>query len=146
MENNKTENNKMENNKKESNKKENNSFINLIKKNYKLIIVIIITLVLIGIIIISNNTNINFKKNNKGGALATQVATSGLTLYGRLASKCTTGAFIQSAQRFNAIIDNLKFVIVLILAIVLIPAFPIVFYITTVYVIIYSLVGNMIKS
>ena len=141
----------MENNKKdekEKQSKQTNYFIESVKKNYK--IIIIIGLVLISLIIIINNTDtdLNAKKNIKGGsaALATQVAVSGLSAYSKVASKCTSGIFIQSAERFNAIIDNIKFVIMLIIAIILIPAFPVFFYIMTVYVIISTLVGNMIQS
>ncbi len=136
------ENNKIDKN--ENNKEPSNYFYNFINSNK--ITIIIISLALISLIIIINNTNMNIKKNMNGGDLATQVAFSGLSAYSKVASKCSSGIFIQSAERFNAIINNLKFVIIFIIAIVLIPAFPILFYVMTVYVIISSLVGNMIKS
>jgi len=139
----------MENNKKENNKTNSDSnsnyFVKLIKQNYKIIIIITISLILILIGYININ-NINIKKNLKGGSLPVQVAVSSLNVYGRLAKDCTAGAFIKSAERFNAIIDNLKFVFILIVAIVLIPVFPVLFYITAVYVIINSFVGNIIKT
>ena len=119
-----------------------------IKNNYKIIILILLILILV---IIITNMNINkyyLNKNIKiGGAQMTnQIASSGLGLYTSIVSKCTSGTFIASAQRFNAIMDNLTYVIVFILAIIIIPAFPIVFYIGIVYAIIYNLIGNIIKS
>jgi len=123
-----------------------------IKNNHKIIILILLILILV---IIITNISINkyynhcLNKNIKsGGSQMSNVITSkGLGIYSSIvSSKCTSGAFIASAERFNAIMDNLTYVIVLILAIVIIPAFPVVFYIGIIYAIIYNLIGNIIKS
>jgi hypothetical protein len=92
-----------------------------------------------------NCLNKNIKRG--GSQMADVIAGQGLGIYSKIvSSKCTSGAFIASAERFNAIMDNLTYVIVLILAIVLIPAFPVIFYIGIIYAIIYNLIGNIIKS
>jgi hypothetical protein len=63
----------------------------------------------------------------------------GLYFYSGLTQKCTNGTFLNSTYRFATIFDNIFYIIVIIAAIIIIPAFPAFIYVAAIYAIIYKL-------
>jgi hypothetical protein len=146
--------NKKENENTNTNEKETTDPIQKIiyefKKNYKIIILIIIVVIIISY---NNSKPIGyFKHTSKGGFLGsstpqgsyyqTQVLQQGIGLFRNVSSKCTSGTFVESANRFSTISENILSVLVIIAAIIIIPAFPVVIYIAFVYAIIYKMTSS----
>ena len=125
------------------------------KKNYKIIILIIIVVIIISY---NNSKSIDYHKHtSKGGFLPTsttnpqgsyyktQVLQQGIGLFRNVSSKCTSGTFTESANRFSTISENILSVLVIIAAMIIIPAFPVVIYIAFVYAIIYKMTSSFRK-
>jgi hypothetical protein len=128
------------------------------KKNYKLIILIVIVVTLISYM--NTNTSGNFIKsktrfNSHGGFYTAaeqqnmmfkqQTLYQGIAQFKEATSKCTAGMFSAGIGRFSTISENILSVLVIIAAIIIIPAFPVVIYIAIVYAIIYKMSTRFTK-
>ena len=127
------------------------------KKNYKIIILIIVVVIMISYMNFSSNCINKYKNNIKstggfiqsttpqGSYYQSQVLQQGIGIIRNVSSKCTSGTFTYSIDRFSTISENILSVLVIIAAIIIIPAFPVVIYIALVYAIIYKMTSSFTK-
>ena len=127
-----------------------------LKKNYKIIILIIFVVIMISYMNLNHSCRSSTTKfNSRGGFLIssnpqdsmykTQVVQQGVGIFRNITSKCTSGVFTDGISRFSTISENILSVLVIIAAIIIIPAFPVVIYIALVYAIIYKMSSGFTK-
>jgi hypothetical protein len=85
-------------------------------------------------------THGGYYQTTSSGSRSGSKLQEGLYFYSGLTKNCANGTFLNSTYRFASIFDNIFYIIVLIVAVILIPAFPAFIYVAAVYAIIYKLV------
>lgn len=114
----------------EKEKKNEPTILTLIKQNIKLIGMIVLVVIIISLM--NMNSHIMCKKMS-GGIGPIQSAAVGTIK--NLTSKCKTNLFEDGLHRFRYITDNVMGVIGFIIALLLLPTFPIFLYVGAMYLI-----------
>ncbi len=124
----------------EKEKKNETSIKTIIKQNIKIIVLIIIVVIIISLM--NTNSNVTCKKM-KGGI--GQITASALSTISRLTQRCTTNVMEDGMHRFKEVTEHVLGVMIFILALILIPAFPIFIYVAAMYLIISQMFKGMRK-
>jgi hypothetical protein len=122
----------------EKEKKKEPTLITLIKKNIKIIGLIVVVVIIISLIKMDSYV---ICKKMKGGI--SPIAQQGIQSLRQLTSKCQTNLFEDGIQRFKYITENITGVLTFIIAILLIPSFPIFLYVAAMYLVISQMFKGM---
>lgn len=122
---------------KEKEKKE-TTLISLIKKNSKIIAMIVIVVIIISLIEMDSYV---ICKKMKGGI--SPIAQKVVETLKSLTSKCQGNIFQDGIQRFSYITEKISGILMFIIAILLIPSFPIFLYVAAMYLVISQMFKGM---
>jgi hypothetical protein len=111
-------------------KNEPTTFTSFIKKNINIILMILVVVIIISII---NMNSYIICKPMKGGI--GQIASQSVQIFTNLTRGCRSNLFEEGIQRFKFIMENIMSVLAIIIAIFLIPSFPIFLYVAAMYLI-----------